>query len=149
VQQTPHAQFRTGLFIEAALAMNGRTVLVVDDEPLVRWSVSETLRDSGYRVTQAADAWSAMQAVEVSGRPTDVVLLDLQLPDADDLTVLSAMHAVSPATQIILITAYGTKELSIEARKRGAFDVLNKPFDMSAVAPMVARAIESRCSARL
>src|SRR5205814_7549500 len=62
--------------------------------------------------------------------------------DLDDLTVLSAMRAVSPATQIILMTAYGSKELSLEARKRGAFAMLNKPFDISVLAPLVARAIE-------
>ena|SRR5436305_604551 len=127
--------------------MNAGTVLVVDDEPLVRWSVSETLSDRGYQVSHAADAWSAMQALATPAAPPDVVLLDLQLPDADDLTVLSAMHAESPATQIILMTAYGSADLLAEARKRGAFAMLNKPFDMSALAPLVARAIDSRCNA--
>jgi DNA-binding NtrC family response regulator len=126
-------------------AMAAGTVLVVDDEPLVWWSVAETLRDCGYQVMHAGDAWSAMQALATAAW-TDVVFLDLHLPDADDLTVLSAMHAVSPATHIILMTAYGSEELSAEARQRGAFAVLNKPFDMSALAPLVAAAIESDCT---
>src|SRR5437868_6186424 len=95
-------------------------VLVVDDEPLVRWSVAETLEESGYRVTQAGDALSALEAVNGRGGAADVVLLDLSLPDSSDLGVLSMMRRLSPATPVILMTAYGSAALSAEARARGA-----------------------------
>jgi DNA-binding NtrC family response regulator len=115
------------------------TVLVVDDEPLVRWSVSETLGDSGYAVTQAGDALQAFEAVKARG--ADVVLLDVQLPDSSDLGVVSVMRRLSPATKIILMTSFGSDALTSEARSRGAFSVLDKPFDMSVLPPLVASAL--------
>lgn len=115
------------------------TVLVVDDEPLARWSVCETLGESGYAVTQAGDALQALSAIRAAG--ADVVLLDLRLPDSNDLAVLSAMRRLSPTTKIILMTSYGSQKLSDDARSRGAFGVLDKPFDMSALPPLVAKAL--------
>src|SRR5580765_5674198 len=67
-----------GPVIELRLNMKVPTVLVVDDEPLVRWSVAETLGDSGYVVTQAGDALQALESVKATG--ADVVLLDVCLP---------------------------------------------------------------------
>src|SRR2546429_9343532 len=101
--------------------MSQPTVLIVDDEPLSRWSASETLTDAGYRVTEAADAASALRAMTAQERLADVVLLDLLLPDADDLKILSAIHAAAPRTSIILMTSYGSGELFAEARGAGAF----------------------------
>jgi len=115
------------------------TVLVVDDEPLVRWSVAETLGDSGYAVTQAGDALQALESVKAA--PADVVLLDVWLPDSCDLGVVSVMRRLSPDSKIILMTAYGSDALNDEARSRGAFGVLDKPFDMSVLPPLVARAL--------
>jgi DNA-binding NtrC family response regulator len=126
------------------LEMNASTVLVVDDEPLVRWSVAETLSDHGYQVMTVADAAAAMHVMAGPGKPPDVVLLDLWLPDRNDLEVLSAMQRLSPATKFILITAYGSEALFDDARQRGAFASLDKPVEMSALAPLVARALEAQ-----
>lgn len=117
-------------------------VLVVDDEPLVRWSLSETLRDSGYDVTQVADAQSAIRTVADSR--TDVVLLDLWLPDSADLSVLAAIRAISPQVPVILMTAYGTEELFEQARAAGAVMTLHKPFDMSILPSLIETALGSR-----
>lgn len=115
------------------------TVLVVDDEPLVRWSVAETLGDSGYAVAQAGDALQALESVKANA--ADVVLLDVRLPDSSDLGVVSVLRRLSPDSKIILMTAYGSDALNQEARSRGAFTVLDKPFDMSVLAPLVAQAL--------
>jgi DNA-binding NtrC family response regulator len=136
--------FAVARLLKRESRMNAPTVLVVDDEPLARWSVSETLRDSGYRVTQAGDALSALTALDGSGGTADLVLLDLRLPDSSDLGVLSMMRRLSPKTPIILMTAYGSEKLRAEARTRGACAVIDKPFDMSVLAPLVATAINSR-----
>ena len=124
--------------------MSAPTVLVVDDEPLARWSVAETLSDCGYRVTAVDDAAAALRAMAGPGEPPRVVLLDLWLPDRNDLEVLSAMQQLSPSTKIILITAYGTEALFEDARRRGAFAVLDKPVEMSALAPLVASALATQ-----
>ena len=105
----------------------------------MRWSVCETLGESGYAMTQAGDALQALEAVKASR--ADVVLLDVPRPDSTDLGVVSIMRRLSPATKIILMTSYGSDALEKEARSRGAFGVLDKPFDMSALAPLVAEAL--------
>jgi CheY-like chemotaxis protein len=102
-----------GLVVEQGV--NALTILVVDDEPLARWSVAETLHESGYGVVEASDAESALRVISTPGSPADLVLLDLSLPDSNDLDLLSAMHALRPATPIILMTAHGTDELFEEA----------------------------------
>lgn len=118
-------------------------VLVVDDEALVRWSVAETLAAQGYDVAEAGDAASAIRTFS-EPVAADVVLLDLRLPDSDDLRVLSMMRRLSPATPVILMTAYGSPEILAEARRLGAFSVVNKPFEMHELAPLVERALSAR-----
>jgi two-component system NtrC family response regulator len=117
-------------------------VLVVDDEPLVRWSVSETLTDEGYEVTEAGDGASAIQALSAAAH-ADVVLLDLRLPDCDDLRVLSAVRRLVPTIPVIVMTAFGSPESLREARRLGAFAVLDKPFEMDALVPLVEHALAS------
>jgi DNA-binding NtrC family response regulator len=122
------------------------TVLVVDDEPLVRWSVAETLGDCGYRVTQAPDAASAIEAIAAADGSPDVVLLDLCLPDSNDLRALSVIHRLFPATRIVLMTVHADPELFADARRRGAMAVLRKPFEVNDLAPLVERALAARPS---
>ena len=118
------------------------SVLVVDDEPLIRWSVAETLGGHGYDVSEADDARSAIDMF--NRRAADVVLLDLRLPDCDDLRVLSVFQRLSPHTPVIVMTAFGTPELFLEARRLGAFATLDKPFEMDVIGPIVGRALVSR-----
>jgi DNA-binding NtrC family response regulator len=119
-------------------------VLVVDDEPLIRWSVAETLADNGYEVLEAVDAASAVRALVNADARVDVVFLDVRLPDCDDLRVLSAFRRLSPRTPVIVMTAYGSPELSVEARRLGAFAVIEKPFEIEALQPLVDRALAGR-----
>jgi two-component system, NtrC family, response regulator AtoC len=116
-------------------------VLVVDDEPLVRWSVAETLGARGYQVVEAGSGASAIY--ELMGPPgtTDVVLLDLLLPDYCDLSLLAVLRRVAPTVPIIMMTAFATPELVERARKLGAFRVINKPFEMNELAPLVREAL--------
>ena len=119
-------------------------VLVVDDEALVRWSVAQTLTDEGYEVSEASDAAAAVRALSGAVRHLDLLLLDLRLPDADDLRVLSAARRLSPDTQVIIMTAYANPELLEDARRLGAFAVVSKPFDMDDLAPLMTRALSAR-----
>ena len=119
-------------------------VLVVDDEPLVRWAVSEVLGGQGYQVKEVGDAASAIRALSTPADRVDIVLLDLRLPDSEDLRVLSAMRGLAPATPVILMTAYGTPEILAEARRLGAFAIVDKPFEMDALPPLVEHALSAR-----
>jgi two-component system nitrogen regulation response regulator GlnG len=113
------------------------TVLVVDDEPLTCWSIAEVLVERGYHVRKAGDASSALQAIATADPRPDLVLLDMRLPDSSDLTVLSVIHRSFPRLPVVLMTAHGSQALSAEARRRGAVAVVNKPFEIHALAPMV------------
>ena len=119
-------------------------ILVVDDEPLMRWSLVETLSDAGDEVVAVTDAQSAVQVATAAAVRFDVALLDFRLPDSDDLNLLSRLRRLTPATRIILMTAYGTPEMSQEALDLGAYCVLNKPFEMNALSPLVTEAHTSR-----
>src|SRR5262245_31054272 len=76
-------------------------VLVVDDEPLIRWAVAELLSDLGHHVIQAGDARSAIAAVAESAA-FEIVLLDVRLPDSDDLLLLTRLRSLIPEARIIL-----------------------------------------------
>jgi DNA-binding NtrC family response regulator len=116
-------------------------VLVVDDEPLMRWSLSEMLADHGCDVVQAEDGRAARAAIRNGGAPIDVVLLDMRLPDCSGLELLSLLHHAAPSCRIILMSAYATPEIAHEAYVEGACDVMVKPFDMSAALAAVDRAV--------
>ena len=122
------------------MSMATATLLVVDDEELVRWSLRERFRRDGYAVVEAATAAAALEQV-TSG--IDLVLLDYRLPDGDGLTVLRRIKEVSPDTPVILMTAFSTVENAVEAMKHGAYHYLNKPFDLDEVAMIVEKALET------
>jgi DNA-binding NtrC family response regulator len=114
-------------------------VLVVDDEPLIRWSVGESLEAAGFEVLEAG---TAREALDHFAGPdcSCVVLLDLRLPDSDDLGLLRRIRAAAPRCRIILMTAHGTQEILDEAMREGAWAVLGKPFDMTDMVTMVREA---------
>jgi CheY-like chemotaxis protein len=118
----------------------GLRVLVVDDEPLIRWSVAETLADRGHEVVETGDALGARSAVGDERRAFDVVLLDYRLPDSDDLSLLAAIRRLCPKAQVILMTAFGRPEVVRGALDLGAYRVISKPFEMSMIADLVAQA---------
>lgn len=119
-------------------------VLVVDDELLIRWSVVETLAGHGHKVHEAHDAQSAIGAVREAPEPYDVVLLDLRLPDSSDLGLLAAIRDMEPSSAVVLMTAFGTPDVVAGARELGAYDVVNKPFDIHAIEQVILDAHESR-----
>lgn len=121
-------------------------VLVVDDEPLIRWSVAETLADRGYEIVETGDARGARSAIQAAEEAFDVVLLDYRLPDSDDLGLLASLRSLSPKTQIILMTAFGRPEVVRGALDLGAYRVISKPFEMQAIADLVTQAHDANTS---
>lgn len=111
-------------------------VLVVDDEPLIRWSVAESLSDAGLDVEQAADAAAALRTVTTAAHAFDVVVLDLRLPDMRDLSLLGTLRQLLPDSRLILMTAFGTPDIFTDAAMLGA-QVLNKPFELETLTRLV------------
>jgi two-component system response regulator AtoC len=120
--------------------MTNSTVLVVDDEELIRWSLAERLKADGCHVLQAETGAAALEHL---GEGVDLVLLDYRLPDTDGVTVLRKIKDVDPEVPVILLTACTTVETAVEAMKLGAFHFANKPFDLDEVAATVGRALET------
>jgi DNA-binding NtrC family response regulator len=113
------------------------TVLVVDDEPLIRWCLGEVLSSCGHRVIEAGSARSALDAIEAAREPIDVVLLDYRLPDSANLDLLASIRRRLPGSAVVLMTAHGTVELADDAQSLGAYRVLHKPLDMHDVDSLV------------
>lgn len=118
-------------------------VLVVEDELLIRWSIAETLAAAGHRVLEAADGAGAIQALSTAvdaGDVVDAVVLDYRLPDSNDLTLLASIRRLSPGSAVILMTAFGTPEVTDGALRLGVYQVVHKPFDMHELEPLVLKA---------
>jgi DNA-binding NtrC family response regulator len=120
--------------------MQTPTILVVDDEPLIRFALAERLTEEGYRVIEADTAASAL-ARSVDG--VDLVLLDYKLPDGDGIEVLKRLKERDPDALVILLTAHVSVDLAVEAMKQGAYHYANKPFNLDEIAVQVEKALET------
>jgi DNA-binding NtrC family response regulator len=116
-------------------------ILVVDDEKLIRWSVSERLQRDGYQVVAAV---SGEQALEfIAATPPDVMLLDVKLPGIDGVQTLRQALALHPELAVLMMSAHSTVDVAVEAMKHGAIDFLVKPFPLTALDAAVARALST------
>ena len=103
-----------------------RSILIADDEESIRHMLTLLLADRGYEVRAVKDGEEALR--ELSARDYDALLTDVRMPRMDGLALVRAAQAASPDTTLIVMSAYGSHELAIEAMKAGAYDYLPKPF---------------------
>ena len=104
-------------------------VLVIDDDDALRESLELFLASEGFEVAAAADGAAALAQLERA--PVDVALCDLRMPGIDGFELLPQLLRIAPGLTVILMSAYGGRDLAIEALKRGAYDYLAKPFPPS------------------
>lgn len=120
--------------------MNGKTLLIVDDEKLIRWSLEKQLHSEGYDVFTAATGHEVM---EVIGRKTpDLVFLDVKLPDLNGIDLLKQIKEIDNDIVVIMITAFQEVETAVNAIKLGAYDYISKPLEMEKIKKIVKEALE-------
>jgi len=122
--------------------MTNARVLIVDDEIETCALLREIMEKEGYDVQVAQDGQTALDLV--IGQHPDVVLSDIQMPGMNGIALLMAIHQRQPATQVILLTAYGSLSTAVEGIKAGAFDYLSKPFVLDEIRSVVRHALDHK-----
>ncbi len=117
-----------------------KTILIVEDEEMLRESLAELLAEEGYQIAQATNGQEAYELVLV--QPVDLVLTDVRMPEMDGITLLSRLQQLMPETPVIVLTAYGTVENAVAAMRAGARDYLLKPVQFDDVLLKIQRALE-------
>lgn len=118
-------------------------ILVVDDELSVREMISILMKRQGYQVTVASGGQKALALLE-EGNRYDLVITDLAMDRGNGLQVLSSVKTRDPNCPVILITAFGTTDTAVQAMKNGAYDYINKPFNIEEFKLVVEQALEHR-----
>jgi DNA-binding NtrC family response regulator len=108
------------------LETNNKHILIVDDDPLVRRSLSEFLTIEGFTVSSAGSAKEAISLLK--DYTADIVITDIKMPEIDGIQFMKQLKQLNPETPIILMTGYGSIDSAVEAMKEGAYDYITKPI---------------------
>jgi DNA-binding NtrC family response regulator len=121
-------------------------VLVVEDDPLLRWALAETLTLAGHHVIEAADVASAERGFHDAVNPIDIVLFDSDLPDLSRRDLLASIRALADGRAVVMMTDDAAPAVAIEAAECGVHAVVGKPFEMSSIERILRNACRSsRC----
>lgn len=115
-------------------------VLVVDDEPLIRWSLKQGFAGRGHAVSTAGTAQEAITYL-ADAPPFDAIVLDYRLPDRHDLSLLEDAKRMSPGSLVVMMTAFADDGMKLAARERGALAVIDKPFQIRTIVDLVESAV--------
>jgi DNA-binding NtrC family response regulator len=118
------------------------SVLIVDDDAVVRESLTKWFESEGYQVGAAAGGHQALAMLEAG--PWDALLVDIKMPGVDGMELQSRIHSIDSKLPVILMTGYATVESAVRALKNGAYDYITKPFDPDELVHLVRKAVEHR-----
>jgi DNA-binding NtrC family response regulator len=113
------------------------SVLIVDDEPLIRWSLRKGLTKRGHEVVEADSAATALESIGTDSNRFGVVVLDYRLPDRQDLSLLRDVRRLLPKAAVLMMTAYGDAEMRSGALQLGARAVIDKPFQVNQLIALI------------
>jgi len=121
---------------------NKNSLLIVDDEAIVRDSLSKWFREDGYTIGLAENAAAALRQLQAGH--WDVILLDIKMPGMDGMELQQRIREIEPSATIIFITAHASVDTAVQALKNGAFDYVTKPIDPDHLSHLVANALKQR-----
>lgn len=122
--------------------MTKSKILVVDDEHLIRWSLEQNLKKQGYEVSTAGSGEDALRLLQEES--PDLMLLDIQLPGINGMEVLEKVKELEEDVIVVMVTALGVLETAVKAMRLGAYDYINKPFNLDELAIVIKKALETR-----
>jgi signal transduction histidine kinase len=126
----------------SAITENNNKILIVDDEKIILDLTSIILKNRGYQILTAADAFTGLQIIEASAPA--LVLLDYMMPGMDGLTALKTIRDRHPDTYVVMFTGKGSEEIAVELMKAGASDYILKPFNNQDLAERIANVLRIR-----
>ncbi|HDO36874.1 MAG TPA: sigma-54-dependent Fis family transcriptional regulator, partial [Nitrospirae bacterium] len=121
--------------------MQKATILIIDDEKLLRWSLQQNFLKEGYEVISTEKGMEGLEVFKEE-RP-DIVLLDIHLPDVSGLNLIEGFKEIDRDAIVIMITAYGDVQTAVKAIKSGAYDFIEKPFNLDKLNIVVKKALET------
>jgi len=121
--------------------MESPKILVIDDEKLLRWSLEQNLSKEGYSVISAEKGAEGLELF--SAEQPDIVLLDIHLPDISGLNILESIKKENRNALVIMITAFGDVQTAVKTIKTGAYDFVEKPFNMDKLKILISKALET------
>jgi DNA-binding NtrC family response regulator len=130
-----------------AVTSTSPTILVIDDDAEIRYSLSRVLSSRGYQVAEAASGEQGVELVK-KGPPPDLVFLDVRMSGMTGIEALQHIRSVNARQLVVLMTAFGTAQTAIEAMKYGAFDYVMKPFDPAKVLSLAQHALKAHADLR-
>ena len=114
-----------------------RRILVVDDEENARIALSKILTREGYEVASASNGYEALNYLR--GKEVELIITDINMPEMNGLSFLRELNRSHPASNVIMITAYGEVESYIEAMNLGAFEYINKPLKVDELKKIITK----------
>ena len=119
-----------------------KTILIIDDEKTIRWSLAEAIAATGYETVDAETAADGIAKFREAS--PDLVLLDMKLPDGSGLDVLRMVKSEDPTVPVVMMTAYAEVETAVEAMKLGAYDFVAKPYSVDKLRVTISNALENQ-----
>ena len=120
--------------------MDPARILVIDDESGIRELLSQELKLAGYQVSTAANGTQALE--QIRAEKFQLAICDINMPDMGGLDVLEAIRQTQPEMEVLMMTGYGTVETAVAAMKKGAYDFIQKPFDLGELLALVEKCLE-------
>jgi DNA-binding NtrC family response regulator len=122
--------------------MDTKKILIVDDEEIVRYSFRKLFREPGFEIMEAANGLEALSVIKKE--LPDLVLMDIEMPGLNGLEAIQRIKSLQPQLPVIIMTAFGTSERVIGAMKYGAYEYLEKPFDVARLKAVISEALETK-----